>query len=581
MTPLAGVERRRLVAAIVFGALASGCGVALMGTSGWLLSRAAEQPPVLYLMVAIVSVRAFGLGKGVFRYVERLVGHDLALRLQATLRLDTYRALVRSTWVGRRSGDLLSRVVSDVEGVQDLVVRAIVPIASIGLVTVATGTVLTVMSPAAGAVIVLSAVLAGVLVPWVVHRLAASAAATLAPLRGELAAVTSETAEAAADLVAYGAAPRALRDLADVDDRLRRAEARVAWSGGVGSAAQVLSAAVALIGALLIGGREVVAGTLPAVQLAVLVLTPLALHEVLGSLPAAAISLSRSRTALARVREIQDAPVVGTPDRAELGSDDLAAEAGSDSSRVVPPGVDGSGRALLGTRWSDWANLTSPGPRATASGMDQSGSFVSDGPAAPAAAVVIRGLSAGWPASDPVVVGLDLTVAPGERVALTGPSGSGKTTIAATIMALLPPRAGSVSVTGSIGYLAQDAYLFDTSVAENVRIGDRDATDKQVEAALRAARLDLPLDRLVGLHGNQISGGEARRVALARLLLRPHPVLILDEPTEHLDPPTAAALLADLWRLSSDAAVLVITHDRELAGSCDRSVALVADRVAH
>ena len=143
-------DRGRLLGAIGLGALASACGVALMGTSAWLLSRAAEHPPVMYLMVAIVAVRAFGLGKACFRYAERLVGHDLALRLQAALRLETYRALARSTWVGRRSGDLLSRVVNDVEAVQDLVVRAVVPMASAGLVAVATGIVLTVLSPAAG-----------------------------------------------------------------------------------------------------------------------------------------------------------------------------------------------------------------------------------------------------------------------------------------------------------------------------------------------------------------------------------------------------------------------------------------------
>jgi ATP-binding cassette subfamily C protein CydC len=510
-------DRGRLLGAIGLGALASACGVALMGTSAWLLSRAAEHPPVLFLMVAIVAVRAFGLGKGAFRYAERLVGHDLALRLQAALRIETYRALLRSTWVGRRSGDLLSRVVNDVEAVQDVVVRAVVPMASAGLVAVATVTVLTVLSPAAGVALGASVLIAGVLVPLAARRSADAASRAFAPLRGELAGVATEVAEAAPDLLAYGAGPRALERLAAVDARLRRTEVDIAWSSGLAAAAQVLAAAFAVIAALLIGGRQVATGALPPIQLAVLVLTPLALHEVLTTLPAAALALTRSGAALGRVRELLDAPVVGTPDRAEIAPEAL---------------LEGAGR------------------------------------------VESSGLTVGWPGSNPVIAGLDLTVSPGERVALVGPSGSGKTTIAATIMGLLPPVAGSVAVDGSIGYLAQDAYLFDTSVAENVRIGNRDATDAEVADALVAARLDLPLDRRAGLHGGEVSGGEARRIALARLLVRPHPVLILDEPTEHLDAPTATALLDDLWRLADGSALLVITHDPELAASCDRVITL-------
>ncbi|GAA3609436.1 thiol reductant ABC exporter subunit CydC [Microlunatus ginsengisoli] len=535
-------DRGRLLGAVGLGALASACGVALMGTSGWLLSRAAEHPPVMYLMVAIVCVRAFGLGKGVLRYAERLVGHDLALRRQAALRIETYRALARSTWVGRGSGDLLSRLVNDVEAVQDLVVRAIVPMASAALVVVGTVTVLGVLSPAAGAIVLGSALLAGALVPWLARRLGATATAALAPLRGELAAAVAEAAEAAPDLLAYGAAPAALNRVAEVDGRLRAAEARLAWTSGVAAAAQVLAAALAVTGTLLVGAAQVAAGALPPVQLAVLVLTPLALHEVLGTLPAAALALGRSQTALRRVREILDAPVVGTPERAE-------------SARTESAGTESAGTESAGTE--------SAGTGSDRTGSDRMGR-AGDG-------LRLSGLAAGWPGSRPVTAGLDLSVAPGERVALVGPSGVGKTTVAATILGLLPPMDGSVQLAGSVGYLAQDAYLFDTTVAENVRIGKRDATDAEIAAALRAARLDLAPDRLVGLHGAEVSGGEARRIALARLLVRSDDVLILDEPTEHLDGPTAAALLTDLWDLSRDAAVVMITHDLDLAADCDRT----------
>ena len=509
----------QLVRAVLVGALASGAGVALMGTAAWLLSRAAEQPPVLYLMVAIVAVRAFGIGKGVLRYVERLDSHDLALRLQARLRLDTWQALTRSTWVGRRSGDLLSRVVNDVEAIQDLLARVIVPVASAGLVAVAATTVITVLSPGAGILLGLSVVLAGVVLPWLTTRLAARSVTSLAPLRGELAAVAAEASDAAPDLVAYAATDAVLDQVADVDDRLRRAEQRAAWATGLAGCGQTLAAGVAVVGGLLVGAVQVFAGTLSPVNLAVLVLTPLALHEVLSTLPAAALAARRSRSALARVREVLTAPSIGSPDH--LAHASLTAE---------PPSIE------------------------------------------------IAGLSAGWPGAAPAVQGLDLVVRAGEKVALVGPSGSGKTTVAATVLGLLKPVTGSATVHGRVGYLAQDAYLFDTTVAENVRIGRRDATDDQIVDALARARVAMPLDRLVGVHGTAVSGGEARRIALARLLVGAADVLILDEPTEHLDAPTATALVDDLWSTAAatQAAVLVITHDPALAARCDRVVQLPA-----
>ena len=509
----------QLIRTILLGALASGAGVALMGTAAWLLSRAAEQPPILYLMVAIVAVRAFGIGKGVLRYAERLDSHDLALRLQAALRLDTWRALTRSTWVGRRSGDLLSRLVNDVEAIQDLVARVIVPAASAGLVAVATTIVIALLSPGAGVVLAVSVLLAGALLPWLTGRLAARSVASLAPLRGELATVAAEASDAAPDLVAYAATDAVVDRLVVIDARLRHAEQRAAWANGLAGCGQTLAAGVAVIGGLLIGAVQVFAGLLNPVNLAVVVLTPLALHEVLAALPAAVLAWRRSRSALSRVREVLTAPTVGSPDHLEVVADDTC---------DLSPSIE------------------------------------------------IISLSAGWPGSAPTVAGLDLTVQAGEKVALVGPSGVGKTTVAATLLGLLPPVEGTARAHGRVGYLAQDAYLFDTTVAENVRIGRRDAGDAEITDALARARVRMPLDRLVGIHGTQVSGGEARRIALARLLVGNADALILDEPTEHLDAPTATALIDDLWTAAtdSDAAVLVITHDPSLAARCDRAVRL-------
>lgn len=500
---------RRLPAAVALSAGSAAAAVALMGTSAWLLSRAAEHPPVLYLMVAIVAVRAFGLARGVLRYAERLVSHDLALRRQAELRVGVYRALAERTFLGRRGGDLLSRVINDVAAVTDLVVRAVVPLAAAGVVVLGAGVVLTLLHPPAGVAILAGLLLGAVVVPELTARWSADSAARLAPLRGTLAVALTEASEAAPDLVAYGATGALLSRAQAADAELRTAEERIALVQGVAAAVQWLTTGLAAVGALVIGAQAVAAGELAVVQLAVLVLTPLALHEVVAALPVGRQTLTRSRTALARVQQVIDAePTPATPVRTE---------------------TDG---------------------------------------------LTLTGLSAGWPGAEPVVRGLDLRVAPGERVALVGPSGSGKTTVAATILGLLAPAAGRVEVEGPVGYLAQDAYLFDTTVAENVRLGDRDASDAALAYALHRVGLDVELDRLVGEHGAEVSGGEARRIALARLLLQDRPVLIVDEPTEHLDRPTADALIDDLFALTERSAVLVITHDPVLMASCHRVVRL-------
>ncbi len=505
---------KRLTLAGGLAFLATGSSVALMAVSAWLLSRAAEMPPVLSLYAPATAVRAFGIGRGAFRYAERLAGHDVALRLQSALRLETYGRLARTTLLGRRRGDLLTRVIADVESIQDLVVRVWLPFASSALVVLATAGVLSILSPGAALVLLVTSAVAGLLVPALARRASSRSDAAMLPLRGRLAESVHAIARTAPDLIAYGADRAWLARFQEIDADLRRATDRSALVRGVASGVQVLAAGTAVIGALVIGGGQVAGGTLAPVMLAVLVLTPLALHEALANLIASAQTQTRARAALDRVGEVLDAPPVGSGDRADLG-----------------------------------APVAWPGLR-------------------------LDGLAAGWPGNAPVVTGLSLTVEPGEKVALVGPSGIGKTTIAATVLGLIPPVAGEIEIAGRVGYLAQDAHLFTTTIDENVRIGNRDATHAQVVDALARAGLDLDPSRIVGEAGATLSGGEARRVALARILVGDYQVLILDEPTEHLDAATATALVDDLWTTSADRPVLVITHDPALIARCDRVIEL-------
>ncbi len=506
--------RARLGLSTLLAFCATAASVALMGVAAWLLSRAAEHPPVLYLAVASVGVRFFGISRGVFRYVERLVGHDVALRLQSALRLETYARLARTTLLGRRRGDLLARVTADVEAIQDLVVRVWIPFASSVAVLLVTSIAIAFFSPGSALVLLATSLVAALVVPWISRTASARADAIALPLRGELADSARELSRTAPDLVAYGAAGARLEAFAAVDERLRQASAKSAWIRGVGTAAQVLAAGAAVIGALVIGGRQVQAGTMAPVMLAVVVLTPLALHEALSTLILSAQTRTRARAALQRVAEVLDAEPVGSGD-------------------LIDPGVP----------------------------VDDPSLAVSD-------------LGAGWPGSPEVVSGLSFTVRAGEKVALVGPSGIGKTTVAATVLGLIPARAGSVAAHGRIGYLAQDAHIFTTTIAENVRIGNRDATDADITDALARAGLDLDPNRQVGETGESLSGGEARRVALSRLLVGQYQVVILDEPTEHLDAATASALIDDIWAGSTDRPVLVVTHDPALVERCDRVVTL-------
>jgi ATP-binding cassette, subfamily C, bacterial CydC len=514
---LRAVPRGRwlLAASIALAAAASAASVALLGVSAWLISKAAEHPNFLDLSVAAVGVRFFGISRGVFRYTERLVGHELALRMQSALRLRTYTTLARTTLLGRRHGDLLVRVVADVEAVQDVVVRVVLPFASAVVVMAGTTMMLARFSIGSATVLLVTAVIAGLILPAWAQRVSRDADAAAVPLRGLLADQVRETALVAVDLVAYDADAAALARIDDLDAQLRAAERRATAVRAFAAAGQVLAAGTAVIAALWIGGQAVVAGDIAPRLLAVLVLTPLALHEVLGGLAQAAQTLTRAQAALARVVEVLEAEPVGRGD-APLGE-------------------------------------------------------ASDHPS-----VRVADLTIGWPGFAPVTSGISFDLAAGESVAVVGPSGVGKTTLAATVLGLIPPVNGDVTTAGRVGYLAQDAHLFATTIAENVRIGNKDASDAEVVTALAEAGLSLDPDRVVGELGATLSGGEARRLALSRLLAGSYDVLVLDEPSEHLDAPTADALLDDLFSGVGTRPLLVVTHDERVVARCDRVVRLTA-----
>ncbi|MBQ1118698.1 thiol reductant ABC exporter subunit CydD [Streptomyces sp. B15] len=546
---------RRFGLALALGALALASAVGLMATSGWLISRAAQQPPILYLMVAVTATRAFGIGRAVFRYAERLVSHDAALRVLAALRVTVYRRLERLAPAGlkhKARGDLLTRLVADVDALQDYFLRWLLPAtvaATVGVVTVAFTAWLL---PAAGAALAVGLAVAGVAVPALTAVLSRRTERRLAPARADLAVRTVDllTGTASGELPVSGALAARRAEVTAADATLTRIAARSASRTALASGLSTLAAGLTVTVAAWAGARATTGGALDGLLLATVVLTPLAVFEVVTPLPQAVQFRQRVRRSAERVHEVLDAP--------------------------APVQEPAAPRPL---------------------------------PADPFP-LRVRGLTVRYPdapvGAPPALLGFDLDLVPGHRVAVVGASGSGKTTLANALLRFVDPQHGSYTfgaapavsafdiptdtVRQQVGLCAQDAHLFDSSLRENLRLAlprsraeqtPTTATESRMHAALAAARLDdwvatLPdgLDTLVGEHGAKLSGGQRQRLALARALLADFPVLVLDEPAEHLDLPTADALTADLLAATEGRTTVLITHRLQGLAAVDEIVVL-------
>lgn len=539
------VFRWPMAAAVILGVATLGSGVGLMATAAYLIASAALQPSIAELQVAIVGVRFFGLSRGVFRYLERLVSHDVTLRVLGRLRRWFFRALeplVPARTLEMRSSDLLTRAVTDVESLQSFFIRAVAPPMVAALVALGSGAVLGIYSSELALTFVAAYATAAVVIPIAVIRLGAATGVRLVSARSDLAMAVADGIEGMADLIVFGRDDYQMSrvdELSRASSVLREVTARIEALGTAG----ITFATHATVWLVLVLAIPMVGeGRFTGVGLSVICLVVVAAFEAVQPLPAAARGMSEQLEAADRIFAILEAkPAVDDP---------------FESSVDVPSRAGG--------------------------------------------AIELRGVCFSYPGSAaPALSEIDLEIGDGRRVAVVGPSGSGKTTLVNLLLRFWDPTGGEIRFAGMplgalsqrmlreiIGVLPQRTDLFTGTIRDNFLLAAPSADQRDLDRAAAAADL---LDTIrvlpdgwetwIGEHGMQLSGGQRRRLALARLVLRDPLVAVLDEPTSGLDPITEGRVMSSVLELFRGHTTIVITHRLVSMDRFDEIVVLDRGRI--
>ncbi|MFG1392955.1 thiol reductant ABC exporter subunit CydC [Xanthobacter agilis] len=534
-----------MVVAVLLSAVASLAHMALMAASGWFITAmalAGAAGIAIDVFAPPPYIRGFAIARTVSRYVERLVGHQATLKFVASLRpwfFIRLTPLAPAALEDQRSGDLLARLKGDIDRLEFAFLRVISPLAAAVVVLAVGLTFISAFDHAIALVVAVAAVLSGLGLPLLVQRLAAPAARAVTAHGAELNAALVDHLEGRAELDIYDPGRRHRAALEATSDTLIAAEGRLAGIAGFAGAGVGLAAQASLLAVILIGAPRVLGGSLPGPDLPMLALFALALFEVVAPLPLAIQTLPGTLASARRIFTLVDRP----PPVAEP---------------AAPRPVPAQGALAFAH-----AGLTYPG--------------------------------AGAPAVDDV----SFTLEPGRRVGVVGQSGSGKSSLVSLALRFRAPTTGAVRFAGEsvaaydadslrarLAVLAQGDHLFSATIRENLTLAAPDASDDALKAACAKAGIlafieaqPKGLDTFVGAHGAKVSGGEARRLGLARALLKDAPILILDEPTEGLDTQTERDVMAAVLESTEGRALLLISHRHARLDAMDEIIVMADGRI--
>lgn len=561
--------------AIGLGVLTLVSAIGLSVIAAWMIARA-SQPDALWMDLAItaVCVRMFGIGRALFRYLERLASHKVALVGVANLRHTVYRILAdrpTNNIAALRRGEILARTGGDVDSVGDFVVKSVLPVTVTAITGLGTVILFAFYSPLAALALALCLLLAGVVGPMLTIRSARIAELAAQHAQIELSASAQTLLMNAPELAVSGRLAEAKEHLESVEQDIQALKDQAARPAAIASFIDNFAMGLAVLCGFLIGTPLVLSGQLWDVNLAILVLAPLAAFEGTAQLAPAAVQLVSSGAATSRLVEL-----MGGEKSVEAALERIQREDQEETLTASHPVV------------------VIPSDKADTAGAKKSGSTAATDAASTVEiepVLVAQDLAIGWPGGPVVAHGINLELRPGKALAVVGQSGIGKSTLLYTLAGLIHPVSGTLTLGGkplneipredvatTIIMTAEDAHIFQTSVLENIRVsrnnvGSVEAEKLMIQAGMGTWLQAAPrgLETTLGMDGAALSGGERRRILLARALASPARLLALDEPGEHLDGEMADQLVGDLLTTgkSGERGVLLVTHRLSALGAAD------------